>query len=176
MILYEIQDIRRCPHVHDFVSYARLVKRAKESARPDTQLNPVSGLESAVEDNSRFCFAAIFRANSSGVMSPNDMCVRSELYSTRHSSISLRACWTDTIGGHAMRRHAMRRHAMKSKVWVVAVLIFAAAYVGSAAAEATACPVTVVNEGNGGNYQNDVLRVGLWSHGRIVFRPDGRHE
>jgi transposase len=32
VILYEIQDIRRFPRVQDFVSYARLVKCAKESA------------------------------------------------------------------------------------------------------------------------------------------------
>ena len=32
LILYEIHDIERFPTVHDFVSYARLVKYAKESA------------------------------------------------------------------------------------------------------------------------------------------------
>jgi transposase len=32
VILYEIHDIRRFPRVQDFVSYARLVKCAKESA------------------------------------------------------------------------------------------------------------------------------------------------
>src|SRR5262249_53668334 len=32
VILYEIQDIARCPRVQDFVSYCRLVKCVKESA------------------------------------------------------------------------------------------------------------------------------------------------
>src|SRR5262249_25695629 len=33
VILYEIQDIARFPHVQDFVSYCRVVKCAKESNR-----------------------------------------------------------------------------------------------------------------------------------------------
>jgi hypothetical protein len=38
------------------------------------------------------------------------------------------------------------------------------------------CPVTLANHGAGGRYQNDAIAVGLWSKGKVVFKPNGPGE
>jgi hypothetical protein len=43
----------------------------------------------------------------------------------------------------------------------------------ASAAEGFTCPVTLVNDGKGGHYQNEALKVGLWPNGKVTFRPNG---
>lgn len=56
---------------------------------------------------------------------------------------------------------------MKREILMSALALLAVG--ATSAARSADCPVTLVNDGKGGHYQNDALKVGLWSEGKVTF-------
>lgn len=58
----------------------------------------------------------------------------------------------------------------KHSLCALPVLIMGAT---AAVAQPASCPVTLVNDGRGGGYQNEALKVGLWPNGTVKFQTPG---
>ena len=62
---------------------------------------------------------------------------------------------------------------MKHQLGFCALAVCIVGSTAAGAAEGFTCPVTLVNDGKGGTYQNEALKVGLWPDGKVIFRTQG---